>query len=342
MARRQLISIQERESLADAFQERVNELTFPELANLSKIEKNKELKQIKKQLKSYLINYEQTALYINNATANLDLDNGKNRSLNLYILYKSLSNANIASLLQDGYILIETLRKTFTGNEIEYEVGMEYSISRGKRQLINKKITLAQLLSYAKVDIDWGSSGIQAFKLRASSNKNDFNAEYEKQKEMIELLIGNTHSLYPKVQTVLSSSKNKGNVYEVYQQLKYSGWADHAPGPKNPNELTSQNIIDKYIEVKKGTQSFVSGGDFGLTQFKLLSSAPSIATLGTIGNALKLILFYIEKGETANITIENIKNNVFSNQFDNLMKQGLNELIQDINDELDNSIPFKS
>ena len=93
------------------------------------------------------------------------------------------------------------------------------------------------------------------------------------------------------------------------------------------------------METRRRTQSFVSGGDIGLSQVKLLSAAPSIASLSTIGNALKLILTYLEQGEKAEIRINYIKNNVFSKEFDRISRENLKEILNEINEELGLDIP---
>ena len=147
----------------------------------------------------------------------------------------------------------------------------------------------------------------------------------------------NLNSLYPKIKNIINKENitvNKGNVYEVYQNLRYSGFADHPPGPKNPQELNEEDIVLKYMEIRKGTQSFVSGGDYELTQFKLLSASPSIASLNTISKALKIILGYIKQGQNSFISIENIKKNVFSKEFDILSKDMVNNIINDVDNEI--------
>ena len=326
------ISVEDRRQMSEIIQKRVKELSFKELNTLSAQAKNQELLKIEQAIREYLIRLEHISRVIDAKTKMIPQDIS-DRNLQTYIIYKQLLTVNMTSILQDGYILIENLRKSFTDKEVEYVIGMEYSISRGKRELINKKISLSELLSYAKIDIQWGTTGLGAFKLRASSNKNDFNEEYQKQKAILKNRIDGLTSLYPKIINVVQEKNitlNKGNAYEVYQHLRYTGWADHSPGPRDPQELTTDMIIDKYIEIRKGTQSFVSGGDLGLTQFKLLSSSPSIATLGTISKALKLILLYIEKGKT----VQEIGTNVFSQEFDNLMKAGIDDMIIDIDKEL--------
>lgn len=334
------ISVEDRRQMSELIQQRVRELSFKELNMLSNKAKNQELIKIEQTIRAYLVRLENISRVVDSKTKMIPQDIS-DRNLQAYIIYKQLLTVNMTSILQDGYILIETLRKSFTGKEIEYMIGMEYSVSRGKKELINKTVSLSELLSYAKVDIQWGSTGLGAFKLRASSNKNDFNEEYQKQKVILKHRIDGLTSLYPKVMNAIQEKNmtlNKGNAYEVYQHLRYSGWADHSPGPRNPQELTTDMIIDKYIEIRKGTQSFVSGGDLGLTQFKLLSSSPSIATLGTISKALKLILSYIEKGKS----VQEISTNVFSQEFDNLMKAGIDNMIGDIDKELDSLITTKS
>ena len=95
MAGRQILTAEERMSMAQIIQQRVDELTFPQLTELTNKEKNKQLKQMEIQLKNYLINYEQTALKINKATSQLDLNNGKSKSLNL-------SHDTFASITSNG------------------------------------------------------------------------------------------------------------------------------------------------------------------------------------------------------------------------------------------------
>ena len=332
-----------RTEIAEDIQKRVDELTFPQLAELTNIEKNNELKKIENVLTEYLIRYEQAERAIMALTKNLDFSNEQNKNAKLYGIYHGLLNSDMESLLKDGYILIENLRETFTGEKIIYQVGMNYSISsegeKRHRELIVKEMDLAEILSYAKPDIQWRGIGTAGFKLRAASKKEDFEREYNNQKNLIKESIAGTSSLYPKIiQAIQGKSAgrkiNEGNVFEVYMNFKNSGYADHPPGPKDPRKLTAQRIVEKYAEVKAGTQSFVSGGDIGINQVKLLSTAPSIASLSTIGNALKLILTYIKDGQKANVTIDHIKKNVFSKEFDALSRKGLNELLEGINNQL--------
>lgn len=339
------VQVDDRKSVIEDIQSRIEKLTFPELTKLTNIEKDKELLKIEEKLKEYLIKYQQKALMIDAQTKDLNLQDTdpENKNKNLYIAYKIMLDANITELLQDGYILIETLRKTFTGTEIEYEVGIRYAEGRkGDVNVVNKKVSLAELLSYTKADIQWGGQGVAGFKLRASATQADFAQDLNRQKELINNSLNNLHSLYPKVRKTLLQKNytNEGNFYETYQQLRYSGWADHSPDKKDPKGIKTQQIIDKYMEVRKGTQSFVSGGDWELIQFKLLSgSGASIASLLTIGEALKLMLHYIEDGKTSQIIVENIKNNIFSKEFDNKINNGLSELIEEVENEISKYIP---
>lgn len=333
-----LITPEDRAELAKDIQKRVDELTYPELATLSNEAKNEELQKIEQQIENYLIEYTLMEKKVEVATKGLVLNPNMNKNLQMYILYKTFLTTNLTQLLQDGYILIETLRYAFTGTEIIYQIGMEYSVKGAGRQLINKRISLAELLSYAKPEIQWRSTGMGAFKLRAASTKSDFDVEYAKQKAALNEQLNGLHSLFPKINEILTAShgkkQNQGNVYEVYRRLRYEGWADHPPGPEDPQKLDAETVANRYMEIKQGTQSFVTGGDIGLEQDKLLSAAPSIATLNTIGRALKLILTYLKETEKADIKIEHIKNNVFSDEFDNLSKQGIGELLSAINEEL--------
>ena len=353
MAQTQKVSI-DREPIVKELEDKIKNLSFRELADLSEIEKDKELRKIEKKVNNYLLRYEELKKEVNNklsgleqkmAKINID-DPIKKKNIALYQLYKELlseknNKIDINNFLMEGYILVETLRKTFTGQEITYEIGMIYG-KGGNRQLINKTISLAELLSYAQVDIQWGMIGMGGLKLRASSNLEDFNKELQKRENEIEIYIQNKHSLYPKILSVLSDKgyKNLGNIYEVYQQFKHDGWQDHPPKSKNPNNLKASQIVDKYMSVRSGTQSFVSGGDIekDFTQVKLLSSNPSIASLNTIGKALYKIQNYIYQGKSKKVTIENIQKKVFSKEFDKKFKEPLNDLVSDIENELTNAI----
>ena len=135
----QKVSI-DRESIIADLEKRITELSYPELTNLTEIEKNKQLKNIEHTLNEYLIKYNQI-----NSLVTQSLIERKNQLDNfddsdprkLYGLYKSLLydkevGVEINNLLRDGYILIENLRKTFTGQEIIYEIGMVYG--RGKNR----------------------------------------------------------------------------------------------------------------------------------------------------------------------------------------------------------------
>lgn len=329
---------EDRASLVKEIQSRVDELTFPELANLSQKAKNEELSKIYNTVKKYLIEYNIAEKNIANKSQTLNLIETDNKNLQMYILYKTLLTTDISRLLEDGYILIETLRYAFTGQQITYEIGMEYSVGKNQKQLIEKTISLAELLSFAAPDIQWRGFGMAAFKLRARSYKSDFEVEYNKYYNSLEQNLNNLHSLWPRVQGIINGTygtkQNIGNVFEVYRGLRAAGYAPHPPGPKDPQQLSADEVVEKYMDVKRGTQSFVSGGDIGLSQVKLLSASPSIASLNTIGNALKLILSYLEQGMKADVKIEDIKNKVFSKEFDRLSREGIKEMIETIDEEL--------
>lgn len=325
-----------RNDLANDIQKRIDELSFEEITNQSNKMKTEELSRIKKTLTDYLIRYARVEQSIAR-DLRTDLDSISDKNLRLYIAHKDLlrTNADIGGVLQDGYILIENLRKTFTGKEIKYRVGIEFGNKNVR--LIEKEISLAELLSYAKPEVQWRNSGISAFKMRASVKRSNFKDEYEKQKNLINQE-EYAQSLYPKVRSAIMNNYtkiNKGNIYETYLSLKEeSGYADHPPNKKNPATLKNNEIIDRYEKVKSGTQSFVTGGDIGDIQAKLLSTSPSIAQLNTIGRALKLMLKYIEENEGADVKIEKIKENIFSMKFDELGRKEIDNMLKEIDNKL--------
>ena len=63
MAQQTKVSI-DRETIVAKIQERVLELTYPELTNLTEAEKNKQLKNIESVLNDYLTRYEKIHLLI--------------------------------------------------------------------------------------------------------------------------------------------------------------------------------------------------------------------------------------------------------------------------------------
>ena len=51
-----------------------------------------------------------------------------------------------------------------------------------------------------------------------------------------------------------------------------------------------------------------------------------------------MMLTYIEKGKNSNIIIKDIKEKVFSMEFDRMVKSGLSEFLADVNEELSSSL----
>ena len=90
---------QDRQILAQEIQKRVDELTFSELAVMSTKAKNEELKKIKKQVNDYLIRYTIMEKKIEVASKGLNLDNVKNKNLQMYILYKTEKRAETTDTL---------------------------------------------------------------------------------------------------------------------------------------------------------------------------------------------------------------------------------------------------
>jgi hypothetical protein len=146
-----------REKVIQDIQNRVDELSFPQLSQQSNQQKDLIIREIEMTLEQYLTKYQNKAMMIDAETKDLNLQDMdlENKNKNLYIAYKILLDLDMTNLLRDGYILIENLRKTFTNQEIEYETAISYSFGEGieNRQVINKKISLAELLSYAKAEI---------------------------------------------------------------------------------------------------------------------------------------------------------------------------------------------
>ena len=340
-----MLNYEERQSSQREIEKIIKNFSYRELSALSTAFKKKEFQKIEKDISNYLLEF--NALKAQLMSVSLLTNQAyKNENVQKYVTYKHWrqqhSDIKLDLILKKGYILIEQLRLAFTGKEIKYIVGFEGSVSRGNRQLVNKEISLAELLSYSYIDINWGGSASNIFKLRASASAADFQREYNVAQRLAQRAFStHSHSLYLIVTKAVEGKYHKtnaGNVYETYWNLRHKGYPDKSDQYSmntNPTNPDIDEILDAYQQVRRGTQSFVTGGDWGSEQYKLLTKSPSIASMTTIENSLKFILQQLIAQKSAVITEEGIKN-IFSTEFDNLVRTQADSVIDEVDAYLQN------
>lgn len=342
-----MITRQDREKALKEIQDIIQEYSYEQLDKLSATIRQQEVQRIKTDISNYLSEYNAFKAMLT-STQMLESVNFQNENVQRYVTYKNWRSQHIDVkidlILKKGYILIEKLREAFTGKTIEYVVGFEGSVSRGQRELVNKKMSLEEMLSYSYVDINWGATGENAFKLRASASARDFRNEYEEVKQRAEAALSmHTNSLYVIINKVITDQyqrTNLGNVYETYWHLRHEGYPDKSNDysitsiPTNPD---LDIIIEAYKKVRKGTQSFVTGGDLGDEQYKLLTKSPSIASMYTIELALKAIFQELSKAKSTKAALTKVKQNIFSQHFDTLSRQAAQDIIEDVDKQFLNT-----
>lgn len=200
-----------------------------------------------------------------------------------YALFKELQykEDEIDSLLKEGYVLMDELRYFFTGERINYQIGIPY---RGK--LYEQSLTLEELLEYTHVSFNTKAKIDNLFKLRMTKKSDLRKAFQEKQKEMAINSKDNT-TVYGAVWTYLTGQKaegikvNLGNAYEVYRVLLARRGSNEIPP-----ELTNETIADVFTEIRSNTASSAKGGDYGTSQIKYFSNAPSLTTTSLLRSTL--------------------------------------------------------
>lgn len=241
------------------------------------------LQALAKKINNYLVklnNWNKKVSVYYNKMAWKDPD--MKEELKRYIAVKEVIRINpeIEQLLKEGYALIDLLRETITGEEIRYFIGVEY---RGK--LYEGYVSMQQILDMAKATPQWKGSLSSSVKLRLSgTNKGALASLLDEVDDFRKN--GEGHStLYSSVKAYASSSgkTNQGNVYEAYRALRarYDS-NDIPPAVWDPDEFDTI-----YMETRKNTGSFVTGGDILNDQIKFFGgSVPSLAALATIRDTL--------------------------------------------------------
>lgn len=233
-------------------------------------------------------------------------------------------NHSIEELLKDGYRIIEMIRELITGQTIVYRIGVDY---RGT--LYEKKMTMEEILSIAKVEPQWKNTETNILKLRLRSSKSALIKDLDKPNNE------KRSTLYSSIRKYASIDKkwNKGNVYEAYRIL-----VNLYGGNLMPPAKWGEEEFDKvYSMVQKNTASYVKGGDILNTQVKFFgTSMPSLTTLSTIETTLKSFSDLINKYQGSELIDE--FNKIFTKEEDeieNMLENKILEITDDLVDILD-------
>ena len=208
-----------------------------------------------------------------------------------YAIFKELKDYNLeaSNILKEGYVIIEELRKFFTGEEITYKIGIPYY---SKVYEIN--LSLSQLLEIVDVDFNTKASDINnVYKLRVSASKGNILQRYAELKQEIFNAKESGSTLYSSVwhyihdnETNHGKKYNKGNAFEAYQVYQARFKSNLIP-PAYFNEEEFDKIL---TDVKGNIAAASLGGDLGTEQIKFYSSAPSLITTAQVRRVLAVAL----------------------------------------------------
>lgn len=282
------------------------------------------INQIDAYLKELALWNKRTTAYFNKIVTN---DPHLKDETKKYIATKQMIQKapEIESLLKDGHMIIDILREKITQEKIEYFVGVEY---RGK--LYEGYLTLEQILNIAKIVPNWKGSLNSLVKLRLSGiNKSNLSQLLSYSNNVDD----STHStLYSSVRNYASKSgkTNEGNVYEAYRTLVQKYRSNTIPPARwDPNEFD-----EVYLNVRKNTGSFVTGGDILNEQIKFFGgSSPSLVSLSTIKNTLTDFKNFLQ-----NLSGSNLKDALEKLFYDKKEIQNSSTIIDNIIDETVNNL----
>ena len=240
---------------------------------------NQELKKYLKKLDSFYQNIENQTRPIVSQYEALNAT----KEVISYSVFKQLnySSNEIEQLLKEGYVLIDILRTFFTGERVNYLIGIPY---RGT--LYEQTISLEELLNYSQVTYNTKAKADNLFKLRMTGKK-DLRQSFQENQQTVETNMKNSSTVWSSIARYVqgqgSDFKNKGNAYEVYRLIVSERGGSNTPPPKLPS---AKAISDAFDKVRSNTVSSVKGGDYLQTQIKYFSSAPSIVTTSLIRSTL--------------------------------------------------------
>lgn len=219
----------------------------------------------------------------------------------------------IELLLKKGVLLIQEIRKVFTGESVLYRIG----ITRGRSStLYEYDLTLEEFLQYTKLDKDSRAKLTSSFKLRAGA-KGRIARDMKERERQIDASLdekGGPSTVWSAVWRFVHSSTsttspkyNKGNAYEVYQVLvSQRGGKNTQPPPMVTNEIVKK----AFQQVAANTASASLGGDLANMQLKFLGgSAASIIGTNQIRQTLSSVINSINNFiNTSNV--EEFKNSI--------------------------------
>lgn len=287
------------------------------LVNKSKDSTNNMIQRLIKIINNYLTRLDHFYLQLQKAASLIPQYQsiGADETTIKYGFFKQLTynEKEIQDLLKEGYILIDTLRESFTGEQIKYTVGTVL-----RKKLYQKDMSLEQILNKAQLSFNSKSKLNNIFKLRLDfKNKSTFasqagqaKAVVDKNKEEATTVFSAVWRYFHSEQNNHGKKYNKGNAYETY---KLAVANRNFPNPNQIGPPISIEDIDYYFQlVKKNTASLAKGGDILNTQYKFISQMPSLITTNTAKTTLSQLVLIFQhylnnnKGATFLTELQNV------------------------------------
>ena len=177
-------------------------------------------------------------------------------------------NPNIGIVLQEGYVLIDTIRAAITGSEIVYHVGAVMGQGHS-RTLYEGNLNLQQVLDMSYAAPIWKNTINSVFKLRLKRRVKSLTQSLQKSS-------AENYTFYLQVRNIAFEEgiRNEGNIFEAYRGLSLTGY-----------NKTKSEIISYLHDTVKNTISFIKGGDIGDESIKFFNADPSFASLSTLVDA---------------------------------------------------------
>ena len=189
---------------------------------------------------------------------------------------------DVERILKRAYQALDELRHAFTGQPVEYHVGVTYG---GKKNLHEGVFSLEQILKITRAEAITASrtSMNNMFKLRLVTSKTNL----QQNMNLNQPAVGAHSTLWASIVDYASGSNwNTGNLFEAYKVLKNRVGTNHT-GEFNPTEFD-----EIFLAVRQNSGSFLKGGDMkGLDgteeSVKFFDKNPSLASISTLKNGLQ-------------------------------------------------------
>ena len=190
--------------------------------------------------------------------------------------------------LKQGYIYIDEIRESLTGEHISYQIGF----TKGGK-LYEGEIGLLDILNNSNLDVQTKSKAANTAKLRITKTP-DLSQMTNIYQTVIDKVTTEASSIFSAVYNYLTGTQgrtpkvNEGNAYQTYKVI-----VNNRNGKNTPNKppVTPDQIEKAFAAVKSNTVNFYRGGDIEDVQIKYFGgSAPSLVTTATIKRVLKNVI----------------------------------------------------